>query len=193
MSKRSIILICSIITLIILCIFVYFIVNAHNKGEVKENLIVNEVKEVDVDKENILPTLSNNDEKVNPNASLIMKQVYNGCGHTVKEEYTVPVDIVNMTEEEVENYYKDWNLDEFSNSEITIYKENTGICDEHYILKDINGVITIYRENNNGEEVFVSSTEIITKYLPETDINRLAEGIKIVGKKELSIFLEDFE
>lgn len=193
MSKRSIIFICSILTIIILGIFIYFIVNAHNKGEVKENLIINQVKEVYVEKENILPTLSTNNEKVNPKSLLIMKQFYNKCGHTIEEEYTVPIDIVNMTEEEVENYYNDWDLEDFSKDKIIIYKKYDGICDEHYILKDVNGVITVYRKNNNDEEIFIFSTEIVTKYLPKDDIDRLKKGIEILGKKDLSIFLEDFE
>ena len=193
MSKRSIILIFSSITIIILGIVVYFIVNSHNKGEVKENLIINQEKEIQIDNENVLPTLSKNNEKVNPNATLIMKQVFNKCGHTTEEVFKVPTDIVNLTEEEVEDYYIDWELESFSKDKIIIYKKDDGICEEHFILKDVNGFITIYRENNNKDEVFVSLTDISTKYIPEEDVNRLKQGIKIVGKKDLSVFLEDFE
>jgi len=193
MSKRSIILICSIFTIIILGIVTYFFINAHNKGEVKENLIVNEVKEVYIENKNIVPTISSNYTKLNPNASLIMKQFYNKCGHTVEEEFSVPIDIVNMTEEEVKKYYTDWELEKFSKDKIIIYKKYNDICDEHYILKDVSGVITVYRKNNNDEEIFLFSTEIVTKYLPQDDIDKLKKGINLFGKKDLLIFLEDFE
>lgn len=193
MSKRSIILICSSITIIILGIFIYFIVNAHNKGEVKENLIVNKENEIQVNQEFVLPTLSQNSEKVNPNATLIMKQVYNKCNHTTEEKFKVPTDIVNLTKEEVEDYYIDWEVEDFSKDKIIIYKQDEGICEEHFILKDVNGFITVYRENNNEDQVFVSLTDISTKYIPEDDLNRLKQGIKIVGKKDLSVFLQDFE
>lgn len=193
MSKRNIILICSIFTIIILSIFIYFIINEHNRGNIKENLIVNKAEEVAFEQENIIPTINNERDIIYPNATLQMKQLYKKCGHTIEEDYTVPEDIVNMTKEEVENYYTDWNLEEFSNKKITIYKEYEGICDEHFIIRNVDGVITIYRINNNNDEIFVSTTDVITKYLPEADIKRLNEGIEIIGKKDLKIFLQDFE
>ena len=67
------------------------------------------------------------------------------------------------------------------------------MCSEHYIVKENNGHISIYNIDENNAEHFVKNTEILTKYLPEEDQESLKNGIKIIGKKDLSIFLEDFE
>ena len=89
--------------------------------------------------------------------------------------------------------YSDWKIEGYSPSEIVIYKEYDGICDEHYIVKEHNGVLGIYRLNTNEDEVFVKDTEIQTQYLPEIDILKLKEGIVAIGQAELNSVLEDFE
>lgn len=193
MSKRNIIITCIIITVIIIGACIYYIVRAHNVGNVEENIIVNTEKRVEIKDDNIVTTSNSEKDKVSPNAILIMKQYYKGCGHTIDEKYDVPKDIVNMTEEEVEKYYSDWTVSSFSEEKIEIYKENSGICDEHYTVKDTNGYITIYSKGNSGEEKLIQTTEILTKYLPDEDKARLKNGVNIVGKQDLSSFLEDFE
>ena len=60
-------------------------------------------------------------------------------------------------------------------------------------MKNHYGVIGIYTLDENGKEVFKEDTEISTKYLPESDIELLNEGVKIIGKTKLIEFLEDYE
>ena len=68
-----------------------------------------------------------------------------------------------------------------------------GICDEHYLLKENNGYIAIYRKDNEGKEKLKETTQIVTTYLPETDRQSLKNGIEIIGKENLSLTLEDYE
>ena len=77
--------------------------------------------------------------------------------------------------------------------QVTFYTEKTGICDEHYIVKENNGYVAIYTENSFGKETLKETTEIVTSYLPETDLVRLREGIKVIGKENLNAIIEDYE
>ena len=43
------------------------------------------------------------------------------------------------------------------------------------------------------KEILKKDTEISTKYLPETDVELLNNGVKIIGKTKLIEFLEDYE
>lgn len=194
MSKRNIIITCIVITIAIFLIFIYYIGKAYRKDEIKldmsnETIERNQIKNNEI----LIETSSNEDTKVSPTAVLRMVQFYEDCGHIVKEEYNVPEAIVNMTENEIKEYYSGWEIRAFSEDMIEIYKENEGICDEHYTVKDINGYITVYIKNNNGEEKVIRKTEILTKYLSEEDQIILKNGVNVVGKKDLESLLEDFE
>lgn len=192
MEKRTIIIICIILAIIIGIITGIYITDMHNKGEVKENLAINNKQNIAYDI-NKVQTTSSEEEKVLPNTILIMKQYYKECGHMVEEQYVVPEEIVNMTKSQVENYYSNWKLLEFSKEKIEIYKETNQKCDEHYIVKESNGYIAVYTVGIDGEEKLVETTKILTKYLPKEDQERLKNGVNVVGKKDLSICLEDFE
>lgn len=133
------------------------------------------------------------EEKVSPNATLIIKKNFRGCGHTTKDYAEVPQEIVNMSEEEIKKQYSDWQLKGFSADEIVLLKEVAGICNEHFVLKEKDGVIAIFVEDENGNETLHEITEIATEYLTEQDKLNLKQGIKAIGKEELNSVLEDFE
>lgn len=61
------------------------------------------------------------------------------------------------------------------------------------MIKEHDGVIGIYTENNEGIQEWQEDTEISTKYLPDTDLEQFKIGTKIVGKNNLYSFLEDYE
>lgn len=72
-------------------------------------------------------------------------------------------------------------------------KNLIGLCDEHYIVKENNGFISIYTVDKEGIHKLKENTEISTMYLPEQDLENLKVGINIVGKMNLYGFLEDYE
>lgn len=134
-----------------------------------------------------------NEEKVSPNATLVIKKYYKECGHTTKDYAEIPEEMVNMKENEINKEIPDWEIKGFSPSEVVIYKEVDGICDEHFVLREKEGNIAIYKINSNNEEILSEVTEISTEYLTENDLAKLDQGIKAIGKEELNSILEDYE
>ena len=51
-------------------------------------------------------------------------------------------------------------------------KEYSGICGEHYVLKEENGNVTIYKVDENKNETFYKNTDIATEYLADEDKKR---------------------
>lgn len=141
---------------------------------------------------NVIET-SVSEETISPNAIIIKKEYFKACDHLVRTVEDIPEKLVNCNEDEVSKEYAEWKVEEFSPTEITLYKESEGNCNEHYMVRNHYGVIGIYRVDENGEEVFEEDTEISTKYLPESDVELLNEGVKIIGKTKLIEFLEDYE
>ena len=156
------------------------IVEAKDRDE--ENLISNEVLQASAIEEKILPT-----------AEFAMKKVYNECGHFKFEYAELPQELVNLTEEELEAYYKDWEIEEFSPSKIILTKEINSLCDEHFIIKLGEKYVQVFHLELDGNLVVYETTDISREYLPEEDIKKLEEGIYVFGEGKLNSVLEDFE
>lgn len=80
-----------------------------------------------------------------------------------------------------------------SSSEERPLKDQQEIGEEHYIIRDNNGYVSIYVIDTNGKEILQEITQIVTAYLPQTDQISLQEGIKVIGKEKLNATLEDYE
>ena len=61
------------------------------------------------------------------------------------------------------------------------------------MIKENNGYIAIYYLDEQGNETLKETTSIVMQYLPETDIERLKQGIHVVGDEQLNATLEDYE
>ena len=142
----------------------------------------------------LLAMLANSrEEKISPNAIFIMKKEYKSCKHTTKDYIEVPPEFVNITRQELEERYTNWRIENFAPREIVFIKEEEGICNEHYILREEQETIAVYSLGINDEESLKERTEITTKYLPQTDKINLQNGIRVNGKEALNRILEDYE
>ena len=150
----------------------------------ENNEIENDIDEIKV---------SETETKVSPNAELVIKKYYKECGHTTEEKRNVANDMVNKTQEEIEKLYPDYKVESFFNNKIVLIKEEEGQCDEHYIVRDENSNIMIYKILSDGKEEIYQNTGISTEYLPETDKISLRDGLKVFGRENLYSIIEDFE
>jgi len=122
------------------------------------------------------------------------KKYYNDCGHLREEEKKIDEKLINKTESEFQIEYIGWEIQKFTPSEITVYKEVYDFCDEHYLLKEMEGEIIIYALDKNGNQrEVIRETGIQTKYLSEVDIENLKKGINVYGEKDLNQIIEDYE
>lgn len=203
--KNEIKILIVIISLVVIgSIFTIFILNKNKSEEIKnENIIISETEneeildecteEYEISKAEEIKEVNSSEEKVSANALLILKKFYINCEHTINEYVETPKEIVNMTEEEVQAEYPEWEVIGFSPTEVILYKEIAGNCNEHYLIKVEDGKVVIYNILDNDELELKEKTDIAAEYLPETDLINMQEGIKIFGKEELNQIMEDFE
>jgi hypothetical protein len=133
------------------------------------------------------------EEKISPNCFITMKKTYNKCGHTTSEYIAIPKELVNKTKEDLEEKYAGWTIDKFTDTQIVISKKEEGECGEHYIVKDKEGKVVIYKLLEDGTENEYEVTDISTEYITDTDKINMKNGIKVNGKQELNQLIEDFE
>lgn len=167
-----------------------------NRSEELSELVTDECIEEweEIEEQAKLEVESNaNEEKISPNCLITFKKFYNTCRHTLNEYISVPESLVNKTQSELQDEYSNWKIEKFSSTQIILYMEYEGECGEHYVLRENNGKIAIYKVNENNNEVLFEETEIATDYLAEADRIELESGIRINGKESLNQLIEDFE
>lgn len=162
-----------------------------SKKELAENL--NEIENSNVENTVSSVETSIQDNKISPNAMIIKKIYYQECDHLIRKNEDIPEELVNKTEEDVKEMFPSWEIEEYSPTQIILYKTSSGNCGEHYFVQEHNGVIGIYTTDKYGVKTFKEDTEIPTQYLPETDIKNLKAGVEIIGYTKLIEFLEDYE
>lgn len=133
------------------------------------------------------------EEKISPNAVLVIKKYYRKCGHTIEDEAEMPEEAVNKTKQELQSLYSSWIIKEFSSNRVVLYKEIDGICNEHYILRKVDNIVAVFSIDEKGEEKLQERTGISTQYLTKEDNEKLEKGIKAIGRIQLNSILEDYE
>lgn len=191
-----------IVFILIIGLIISFIIGLyiHKLSEVDEKIAFEaeyqniESKNVIQNVQDLLEETSHTEIKTSPNTKVIEKIYYNDCGHLVESEIKMKENLVNKNEAEFQIEYIGWEIQKFTSNEVIVYKEIYDFCDEHFLLKDVEGEIMIYSLDKYGnEKEFIRETGIQTRYLPETDVENLKKGINVYGSLELNQFLEDFE
>lgn len=186
-----------IITLIIFLLLIGILagIYVYKNNQTQESNIIESKQlatEENIEVNNVVYT-SAKEERISPNATVLEKQYFTGCDHLVKTMKDIPQELVNKTKEDVERYYIGWDVDSFSEKEITVYQEKDGFCNQHYLVKEHNGVLGIYTIDENGQLTLKEDTEIQTMYLPDIDLEKAKQGIEAIGDAALNSVLEDFE
>lgn len=203
MKNTGKIIIISVVLAICAGMATYFIVKQNKKSETIpetntyisekiEDECTEEYKEEQMANQNTTE-VSSTEEKVAANAILILKKYYTKCDHTINEYVELPKELVNLTKEQVQEKYADWQVIGFEKGKITLYKEFDDVCGEHFKLKIEDGKVVVYTVNNDGTETLYEKTNISSEYLTETDLLNMQDGLEIYGKEELNQVIEDFE
>ena len=197
-NKAKIIIGIILTILIIMASYILFFNKEEISNEITEdNTYISKIIEDECTEEYIktrnATTVSATEEKLASNAILILKKYYRKCEHTINEYVELPQELVNMTEEEVQEQYTDWEVIGFEKGKLTLYKEFDDVCQEHFKLRLENGNVVVYIVNNDGTESLYEKTGISSEYLTETDLINMQDGLEIYGKEELNQIIEDFE
>ena len=132
------------------------------------------------------------EEKISPNCFITMKKTYNKCGHTTSEYIAIPKELVNKTKEDLKEKYAGWTIDKFSDTQIVISKKEEGECGEHYIVKDKEGKVVIYKLLEDGTEKEYEVTDISINSLPKDIQEKVMNSMYIESTEELYQFLENY-
>lgn len=173
-------------------------INQINIDNLKQDIAIiddecTEIAELEENGKLDLIRTNSEEEKVSPNCVLTLKVYYNNCGHLIEKRENIRETEVNLTEEELKNKFQEWEVQKFTSAEIVLYKEVNEFCNQHFLLKEEDGYIAIYKLKQDNSTEFFRMTEIPIEYLAEEDLDKIKSGIKVYTEKELNKTLEDFE
>lgn len=197
MKNKTIMIIIAILLIVFTIYTIYAIFSDDDIENSETNTKISEVIEDECTEEyseqEETENVSSSEEKVSANAILILKKYYTKCEHTLNEYVELPQELVNMTKEEVQEQYPDWEVIGFTPEQIILYKEFDDVCGEHFKLRVEDGKVSVYIINSDGTESLYEKTDISSEYLTETDLINMENGLDIYGKEELNKIIEDFE
>lgn len=169
--------------------YYYSSVWKHNK----ENIAIDYIGKNEIIENEITLETIQEEEKISFDAEFALKKYYDECGHFTFQYAELPQEIVNLSRQDVEETYSDWQIEEFSSDSLVLSQEINSICDEHYLVKMGEHNIEIYQVGNGGSLSLYRETDISKEYLTAEDISSLESGILIYGTGKLNSVIEDFE
>lgn len=156
-----------------------------------QDVVIRNVQEENENNKNVIETVVE-EVKLSPYAKMTIEKKFTRCGHSTIETIDIPTDLINMTEEEVQAKYENWEIKSFSTKAISLYREIVANCNDHFVLKDKDGFLAVYEDVTENDMNLKEITDIDITNLPSGDVENLKDGILVYGKEELSSLLEDF-
>lgn len=173
--------------------YLYIKENNNENEVVGENIAGTKVNTANIIENVDVPT-STKDEKISVNTKIVQQLYYNKCNHMIETVMKDTTKYINMTEDMLKKEFPNWEIKEFTSEKVVLYREEEDFCNEHFLVKDVDGYVTIYTLNASNEVLeILKTTDIATKYLTDADKSSLKDGITIYTEKNLNKLIEDFE
>ena len=157
-----------------------------------QDVVIKEVQKNQDEKYEVKETLAENEEKISPYAKITIEKYHKQCKHSTLQIYDVPKELVNLTKEELQKRYENWEIKKFTTKDVHIYREINANCSSHFVLKEKDGYLAVYKLVSDKINELNLVTDIEFASLKEEDKNAIEAGINIYGTEELTSIIEDF-
>ncbi len=131
-------------------------------------------------------------EKITPSTKMVYEYLYKEDNITETVEDVPPYFLVDLTRNDLEANFKDWQVKSFSSREVVLQKALEGESIQHYIIGEYEGYIGVFYEKDINGNNIKEITDIPLDSLHKEEQEKIKKGIKITGKKELIKFLENY-
>ena len=188
--RRKVIGIFGILLIVLVC-FIYFRKSINNKILKLDN-------DDDVFVRNEIIETSYEEDKIGVNTKIYVSTLYGECGHSCLKEMEVTDEIINMKQEDAEEFFKKkgYSINKFTTDTIELENKKNQICLEHFVIKfedNDDKFVSVYRLGENNELNLYKDTDIAKEFLTAIDNQKLEEGIEVYGIDNVEVVLEDFE
>ena len=134
--------------------------------------------------------LAANELTLGENARIEAVYNYTYCGHSEKVTQKNHFGEKTMSELLAEN--NNLQIREFSRGKVTLVFEVDDYCPKHYILKEENGKLAVYKmSRETGKQEKYLDIDIPVENISESEKKRLKEGIVFAHTSDLNIYVRN--
>ena len=126
---------------------------------------------------------------IGPQTEISLERVYTECGHTETEQID-NTSYIGKNVDAITEYFPESVMENGDESSIQLKVTHHSKCNNHYIAKEYQGRLAVFRQND--ENFLVEDTGVDVLSLPAADINQIMAGIPIESDEDLMMFLEDY-
>ncbi|HHU48989.1 MAG: hypothetical protein ACOYEH_05185 [Caldicoprobacterales bacterium] len=131
--------------------------------------------------------------KTGADSMMVLERFYNSCGHVLIEEHPMESRYTGKTQEELAAIFPEWKVKRFSAEKVVFLIEIDSYCPDHYIIKQEEGLLVIFRpDKDTGLLLVAEATNIPYDQLSPEMQERLAEGIVVDSIEGVEQLIEDW-
>lgn len=158
----------------------------------KENKTIENEPQKDKIEEETEVVETSTEARITPSTKMVYQYYYPQDDVMEQQEDVPPYFLLDLTFEDMQKLYDNWQVVSFSEKEVILRKTMEGESDQRYIVGEQDGYIAVfYQKEQNGISLHeVTNTPISS--LSEEEVQRLENGIFVTGDIELSKILEDY-
>lgn len=123
---------------------------------------------------------------------MIYQYYYTKDAITKEQQEPVPDFLEGLSREQLQSVYNGWQIVYFSPEKVILRCSIEGKSNEVFLLKEYNGQIAVFIEDESRRMRLKELTEVPVALLPETEQKQMLEGLYIVGEENLVRLLSDF-
>ena len=131
--------------------------------------------------------------KITPSTKMTYEYFYKSDQITETVEDVPPYFLIDLTRNDLEDNFKEWQVKSFSEKEVVLQKVIEGGSTQHYIIGEYDGYIAVFYEKEINGTKLKELTDIPLESLTKEEQEQIKKGIKITGKEELMKFLESYD
>lgn len=196
MLKKRYLVILFIFTIFIssLCIYIgYNLYDPINGNKIEESYIKNAETDLNIlqNKSNLVSNIKI--PKITPSTKMIYEYLYKDDKITETIEDVPPYFLIDLTREDIEKSFDEWQVKSFSEKEVVLQKIMEGKSTKHYIIGEYDGYLAVFYEKEINGTRLKEITDTPIESLSIKEKNEIKNGIKIKGDDELIHYLENFE
>jgi hypothetical protein len=130
----------------------------------------------------------------NTDSVLVLERFYIHCQHTIADEMAINTSNIGKTGEELRLAYPSWELLEFSPEKVVFTVNIDGFCPNHYIIKEKDGYLVVYRSiKETGELYPVEDTSIPYDRLDAEAQEQVDAGLVVDTQEDVEHLMENWE
>ena len=129
---------------------------------------------------------------INENTKLICRYFYTLDRVTKECVETAPAYLYGLDMEQLAGVYKDWEIIRFSSEKVVMRTVIEGMSTEVYLIHALDGQLAIYLDDPEKGPILKEKTDISISALPKDEMEKIKEGISVIGEENLVKLLSDY-